>query len=50
VFPHELQATVIATMFNKIVIQRPDYADGAEILITIILSILLIFFAIFKRT
>ena len=48
VFPHELQATVIATMFNKIVIQRPDYADGAELLAFIILSLCAILLARWK--
>lgn len=36
-FPHEVQAAVIGTIMNNVVIQRPDYADGLEIL-TVIFS------------
>ncbi len=43
VFPHEVQAAVIGTMINGVVIQRPDYADGVEILALVSLGILLIF-------
>jgi len=43
VFPHQLQAAVISTMANGIVIQRPDWADGAEILGLLILGLLLLF-------
>ena len=43
VFPHEVQAAVIGTMVNGVVIQRPDYADGVEILALALLGILLIF-------
>jgi adenylate cyclase len=43
VFPHEVQAAVIGTMANGVVIQRPDYADGVEILALALLGILLIF-------
>jgi adenylate cyclase len=43
VFPHEVQAAVIGTMINGVVIQRPDYADGVEILALALLGILLIF-------
>jgi adenylate cyclase len=42
VFPHVVQASVIATMVNGIVIQRPDWADGAEILGLVALGILLL--------
>ena len=49
VFPHELQGTVIGTMFNKVVIQRPDYADGAEILTLAFLGLLVVFFGVWKR-
>lgn len=42
VFPHEAQAAVIGTMLNNVVIQRPDYADGAEILALLIVGILLL--------
>ena len=43
VWPHEAQAAVIGTMFNKINIQRPDYADGVEILALAVAGILLLF-------
>ena len=43
VFPHEVQASLIATMANGVVIQRPDWADGAEILALVIGSIVLLF-------
>ena len=43
VFPHEVQAAVIGTMANGVVIQRPDWADGAEILALLAFGILLIF-------
>jgi adenylate cyclase len=42
VFPHVVQASVIATMVNGVVIQRPDWADGAEILGLVALGILLL--------
>ena len=43
VFPHQLQAAVITTMANGVVIQRPDWADGAEILALVVLGIALLF-------
>jgi adenylate cyclase len=43
VFPHEVQAAVISTMVNGVVIQRPDYADGVEILVLLAFGVLLIF-------
>ena len=43
VFPHQLQAAVITTMANGVVIQRPDWADGAEILLVLVGGILLLF-------
>ena len=43
VFPHDAQAAVLATMVNGVVIERPDYADGLEILMLIGLGILLLF-------
>lgn len=45
VHPHEVQAAVIATMFNQVNILRPDWADGAEILALTVLGMLLLFFA-----
>ena len=43
VCPHEVQAAVIATMANNVVIQRPDWADGAEILALVVAGIVLLF-------
>ena len=43
VFPHEVQAAVVATMVNKVVINRPDYADGVEILAILLAGVLLLF-------
>jgi adenylate cyclase len=43
VFPHEVQAAVIATMVNGVVIQRPDWADGVEILALVVAGIALLF-------
>jgi adenylate cyclase len=43
VFPHEVQAAVIGTMVNGVVIERPDYADGAEIIALLAFGLLLIF-------
>jgi adenylate cyclase len=43
VWPHEVQASVIGTMINGVVIQRPDYSDGLEILSLAIAGIILLF-------
>jgi adenylate cyclase len=43
VFPHDVQASVIATMANGVTIQRPDWADSAEILALAVLGIALLF-------
>ena len=43
VWPHEVQAAVIGTMMNGVVIQRPDYADGVEIIALVAFGLLLIF-------
>jgi adenylate cyclase len=43
VYPHEAQAGIIATMINEVTIQRPDYADGLEIITLAIVGILLLF-------
>ncbi len=43
VFPHELQAAVLGTMVNGVVIQRPDWADGAEVLVILVLGLIIIF-------
>jgi adenylate cyclase len=43
VFPHQLQAAVITTMANGVVIQRPDWADGVEIIAILAAGLLLLF-------
>jgi len=43
VFPHQLQAAVITTMANGVIIQRPDYADGLEIIAILVAGLLLLF-------
>ena len=43
VFPHQVQAAVIATIANGVVIQRPDYADGLEIVAMLTAGLLLLF-------
>jgi len=42
VWPHDVQAAVIGTMVNGVVIQRPDYADGAELLVLLVLGLIII--------
>ena len=43
IWPHEVQAAVIGTMVNGVVIQRPDWADGVEIISLVVLGLLIIF-------
>jgi adenylate cyclase len=43
VWPQDVQAAVVGTMFNGVNIQRPDYADGVEILTLALAGILLLF-------
>ena len=43
VWPQDVQAAVIATMANGVVILRPDWADGAEILALVVAGIVLLF-------
>jgi adenylate cyclase len=43
VWPHDVQAAVIGTMMNKVVIQRPDYADGLEIIAILVAGLILLF-------
>jgi adenylate cyclase len=42
VFPHDMQAAVIGTMMNNVNIQRPDYADGLEIISLAVVGIILL--------
>ena len=41
-FPHEVQAAVMGTMINQTNIQRPDYANGVEIVSLLVAGILLL--------
>jgi adenylate cyclase len=43
VWPQDLQAAVIGTMINKVNIKRPDWAEGAEVITLILLSLSLLF-------
>jgi adenylate cyclase len=43
VWPQQFQAMAIGTMINGVVIQRPAWADGAEIITLAVLSVILIF-------
>ncbi len=43
VWPQDVQAALLGTMFNNVVIERPDYADGLEIITLALAGILLIF-------
>jgi len=43
VHPHEAQAVVLSTMISSTNIQRPDWADGVEILAIVVSGILLLF-------
>jgi adenylate cyclase len=42
VFPHEAQAAILSTMVNGVVIQRPDYADGVEIVVIVLAGVVLL--------
>ena len=44
VYPHYLQAAVLDTLISGTNISRPDWSDGAELLYTIALCIIAIFF------
>ena len=43
VFPQDVQAATINTMINGVVIQRPDYADGLEIVVLLLAGVALLF-------
>ena len=44
VYPHHLQASVLATVASGTNIVRPDYADGVEILVILAAGVLLLIF------
>jgi adenylate cyclase len=43
IYPHYLQAAVLDTVVSGTNISRPDYADGAELLVTILLCLVTLF-------
>jgi adenylate cyclase len=43
VYPHYLQAAILDTLVSGTNIQRPDWADGAEIISLVLLSVILLF-------
>jgi adenylate cyclase len=43
VHPHIVQASVVGTLLNGVAIQRPDWADGAELLALFAAGVLLLF-------
>ena len=43
VWPQDMQAAIVGTMINGVVIQRPDYADGVETLAIVAVGLLLLF-------
>lgn len=49
VWPHEVQAAIMGTLINHVVIQRPAWADGAEILGILVIGLLLVFFAHWRK-
>ena len=48
IWPQDLMASAIGTIANGVNIQRPDWADGAEILLTIALAVFIIFLSRWK--
>lgn len=48
VYPHYVQSAVLDTLTSGTVISRPNWADGAEVLAVIVLSILIIFLTRWK--
>ena len=48
IFPHHLQSAVLDTLVNGTNISRPDWANGVELLLTIILSIVSIYLTRWK--
>jgi len=48
VYPHYVQSAVLDTLTSGTVISRPDWAEGAEVLVVIVLSILIIFLSRWK--
>jgi adenylate cyclase len=47
-FPHYVQAVTVGTMLSGVTISRPAWADGAEILLIVVLGLILVIFAGWK--
>lgn len=43
-YPHWVQATTVGTLANGVNIQRPSWADGAEMLLLVVFGVVLLFF------
>lgn len=42
-YPHHVQAKILSTMINGVVIKRPDYSEGLEILLLLAVGVVLLF-------
>jgi adenylate cyclase len=49
IYPHHLQAAVLDTVASGTNISRPDYADGAELLYTLLLCLVTLFLIRYKH-
>jgi adenylate cyclase len=49
IYPHHLQAAVLETVISGTNISRPDYADGAELLYTILICLVSLFLIRYKH-
>jgi adenylate cyclase len=49
VYPHHLQAAVLETVISGTNISRPDYADGAELLYTLLFCLVALFLTRYKH-
>jgi adenylate cyclase len=49
VYPHHLQAAVLETVISGTNISRPDYADGAELLYTLLICLVSLFLIRYKH-
>ena len=49
VYPHYLQASVLDTVISGTNISRPDYSDGAELLYTLLICLVALYFTRFKH-
>ena len=48
IYPHYVQSAVLDTLTSGTSISRPDWADGAEVLLTIVLAVLIILLSRWK--